>query len=61
MNKSFEIIADGKVPLPYANKINAAFFLKMFGKLTEYKGKGIILRGISRKKSIVRRNDKWTL
>lgn len=57
MNKSFEIISLGKVPLAYPSKVNASFFLKLFSKFVEFRGKSMIIRGVSRKKSLVTRND----
>jgi hypothetical protein len=59
MNKSFEYISLGKT-LPYNSKVNASFFLKLYAKFTEARGKSMIIRGISRKKSLVSRNDTWT-
>lgn len=60
MNKSFEIISVNKVQLPYPQKVNAANLLKLYAKFIEIKGKSIIIRGISRKKSLVSRNNTWT-
>lgn len=61
MNKSFEFIAQGnKYPLAYPNKVNSAYFLKLFSEFTKNFGKLVIIRGVSKKKTLVSKVDTWS-
>ncbi len=54
LNKSFEMISNGLKPDYHANNL-----LKLYQKLVAEKGKAIILKSISRQRTLVNRYDNF--